>query len=81
MNIYKVCRTDHVDWEEYSGMVVVAESPERALELILYTSYATEWGVRKNEDGSYDSRVKDHVVVTDVELNTERVILTSFRDG
>lgn len=33
MNIYKLVRTDDVDYDETAGLVIAAQSPERAQEI------------------------------------------------
>jgi hypothetical protein len=42
MNIYKVYRTDNVDYDEYDSAVVVAESEAQARELVPFAANDTE---------------------------------------
>ena len=79
MNLYLFKRTDAIDWDEYIGFVVRAESPERAYNKILEhvgTRYF-EWGNDSKENWQPG---KETLLATDVEGEAE-IVLADFHNG
>ena len=74
MNIYLISRNDSVDYDQYDSAVVVAESPERAIEILKEAHqkhkymFSVPWG---NWDVSVQS----------VPLNFEHIVIESFNAG
>jgi hypothetical protein len=72
MNIYLVERNDGVGYDQYDSAVVVAESPERAVELLKerHQSMAPwyPWG-------------RWDVTVTEIDSSNEHIVLESFNAG
>lgn len=68
MKAYLVKRTDEVGWDEYNGAVVVAESPEKAIEMLDIKPGMWQWGSGKVE-------------VTEIDLTKPEIILQDFNAG
>jgi hypothetical protein len=74
MNIYLVSRNDSVDYDQYDSAVVVAESPERAIE-ILKEAYQEYERMLWHAWGNWD------VSVQSVSLDMEHIVIESFNPG
>lgn len=71
MKIYQITRVDHIDWDEAVAFVVIAESPNAAIELA-----ASRPGI----EGSDFWRTSPNVRCTRIgttEIITERIVLRS----
>jgi uncharacterized protein (UPF0128 family) len=73
MKFYLITRNDDVDYEQYDAAVVMAETPEAAIELIKNahkddSPYLKFWG-------DYD------VSATEIIQTEPKIILESFRGG
>ena len=78
LKFYMIERNDYVDWDEYDSCVVLAESPEKALQMAkdhYGTRWACGWGVRFDGTGGWD------VTVSEIDTSEARVILGSFNAG
>ena len=62
---------DYNDWDDFDGIVVVAENEERALEIV-NTSYY---------NSSYFKAHQGEIHIEEVDVTTEHIVLTSFRAG
>ena len=96
MNIYKVSRTDEIGWDEYSAMVVVAESSQSARQMhpAAERSYHTIEDQKAWESGDEEEcYAEDHcwvkykdidkLVVEEIGIGggEPRVILSSYHAG
>ena len=70
MKVYRVY-ADDCDYDEYDAIVVVAENEERALAM----ANSGHWGE------SYFGKSQGAIHVTEVDLTTEHIVLTSFNAG
>jgi hypothetical protein len=73
MKIYLVQRPDEkIDWDEYKGAVVIAESPDEALKMLHKEHDSLSW----NESwGDWD------VTITEINLATPAIVLESYNAG
>ena len=71
MKIYKVYRTDTVDYDEYDGAVIVAKNENHAREIDSSTL----------DDGSTQWLSDEHVKVEIVSNKDAGIILSSFNAG
>ena len=69
MKIYHVNRNDGVGYDEYDSAVVIAESPEQAIELL------------KKEHTAWDLWGKYDVTITEVIADMPRIVIESFNAG
>jgi len=76
MNVYLVKRTGRVGYDEYDGVVVVAESEANAIELAYEYSPLDE----VNRYGSF-TQDGSNVTVHPVQPDERRVVLASFNAG
>ena len=65
MKVYYV-GTDHWDYDEYDGFVVVTENENKALAMV------------KHQFSAYQ---QDTLEVEEIDLTTEQIILSSFNAG
>ena len=72
MKLFLIVRNDEVDYDEYDSAVVIAETPERALEMLKRehgtSSYYCPWG-------------KYNVTITEVIPEAEKILIESFYVG
>lgn len=59
------------DYDEYNSVVVVAESKDRALEMIKNKCYG----------GGYFTERQGEIYIKEVNLNTEHIVLASYNAG
>ena len=71
MNIYLIDRNDKTDYDQYDSAVVIADSPERAIEIIKETYQNNKWAWGTHFDLS----------ATEIKLNEELIVLESFNAG
>ena len=62
---------DYYDYDDFDGIVVVAENEERALEIV-NTSYY---------NGSYFKARQGEIHIEEIDLTTEHIVLASFKAG
>jgi hypothetical protein len=66
MKLWKFTRTDRIDWDEYIGFVVLAETPEDAVKLIRESI---------GYDFDYEFDVKE------VDMTKRHFLLSSYNAG
>ena len=74
LKIFYIVRNDGVGYDEYDSAVVVAASPEDAINLIKETYSVGAWQ-RWHVWGDFDLSAKE------IDLNEREIILESFRAG
>ena len=71
MKIFLIVRNDSYSYDEYDSAVVIAETTERALEMLK----------RKHGTSSYCSWGKYDVTITEVVPDAEKILIESFNAG
>lgn len=75
MKLFLVKRTDNWDYDEYDGIVVRAESEERAVAIATSRDEKFGWA-------NYEGMRADNVTVTEINRDgDEEVVLASFHAG
>lgn len=74
MPVYLVKRTDYVGWEEYIGAVVIADSAEKALEM-LHEKHDCE------DPKSYCSWGTWKVEIKEIDTTKPEIILEDYKSG
>lgn len=80
MNVYHVYREDDVDYDEWDGAIIIAESEEKAREIANNGMKFTRYELNK-PPYQFDWSDKEKVKCEVVNQETQGIVLSSFNAG